>query len=129
MLLTQKKNLWLIHGGVFGNDTLSDYFISLVIDPCIIILFLSNYPKRIKSRVAYTGLYIVIMCLIEYVAYMRKAIAYYNGWNFKLTAVVYVIMFLLLPLHHRNPLWAWLILVALSAGIVYFFKIPLGSLR
>lgn len=129
ILLTQKKSLWLINSGVFGSDTLSDYFISLIIAPCIIILFLSNYPKRIIKRVAYTFLYVIIMSSIEYVAHIRKAIVYYNGWVFGCTIIVYIAMFLLFPLHHKNPLWAWLILALLSAAVVYYFRIPIGNLR
>lgn len=127
MLLTSKKELWLIHG--FINDTLSDYFISLVIAPCIIILFLSNYPKHIAKQVIYMLLYVVIFAANEFIANKYNGIAYYNGWNFLWTIGVYAFIFILLILHHKQPHLAWLAYLMLTGIVLFSFKISLLNLR
>lgn len=126
MLLLTEKELWVIHG--FCNDTIADYFISFIIAPCVIILFLSNYPKRIIKQVFYIGVYVFIYSAIDYIAYFYKTIAYHNGWNIKWTIMLYISAFILLRLHYKRPLWAWLVFLILTGVVVFFFKISLKSL-
>jgi hypothetical protein len=126
MLLTYNKELWSIKA--FWNDTLADYIISLVIAPAIIILFLTHYPKRILKQVGYILLYVAVFTFIEYAAYVSGGITYDNGWNLAWTFFLYISAFVLLRLHYKRPLLAWLLFIVSVVVVKLCFDISLKSL-
>ncbi|MDP4090545.1 MAG: CBO0543 family protein [Bacillota bacterium] len=127
VLLTSNKDLWEING--FWNDTLADMFISFAIAPFVVILFLSNYPKKVTKQIGYILLYAAVFSIIEYIAGVLKGIVYYNGWNYGWSIMLYITAFILFGLHHKNPLWAWLLLLILTGAVLLFFKISLLNLK
>ena len=127
-ILTSPKDLWLIHFS-FWNNTFANYFIAFFIFPCIITLFLTYYPKQIFTQVVYILSYVFALSLIEYIAYIKKAIYYYNGWTFGWSVLLYLGMFSLFRLHYKSKGWAWFIFfLSIGAGVIYF-KIPLSSFK
>ena len=127
-IITCQKPLWLFHGS-YPVDRLADYIFGFLIFPCIIILFLSNYPKGRIRQIVYLFAFIFAMSLVEYLMYIYNEIEYYNGWNIGWSILLYVGAFPLVRLHYVNPFWAWLILFVLVCGGMFYFKIPLTNLR
>ena len=126
-IITCKKPLWLYYGST-SIDRLADYLFGFLIFPCVVILFLSRYPKGRMKQLAYLCAFIAVMSFVEIVLYSHGEIKYYNGWNLWWSILLYVGVFPLLRLHYKNPIWAWVILFALVAGGVFHFKIPLADL-
>jgi hypothetical protein len=125
-IIRDEKKLWVIHGS-FWNDTTTDYFISCFIFPCIIILFLSNYPKGIIRQIRYLLVFQLCLSSLEYIAYINKGIFYYNGWSFIWSVFLYIGMFPLFRLHYKHPLLGWLVLFTLIGGGMFYFNIPLSN--
>lgn len=125
-IIRDEKKLWLIHGS-FWSDTTADYFISCFIFPCIIIIFLSNYPKGIKRQIMYMLLFEISLSLIECITYINKGIFYYNGWSLMWSVFLYIGMFPLFRLHYKHPLLGWMVLFVLISGGLFYFNIPLSK--
>lgn len=109
-------------------DRLSDFILGFLIFPSIIIVYLSNYPKRKYFQMVYILAFTMSLSLIEYIVYLKKGILYYNGWNIGWSVLIYLGAFPLLRLHHTNPLLAWLIFFALTGAGIFYFKIPISQL-
>jgi hypothetical protein len=125
--ITDKNPLWIIYG-MTSKDIISDYFIACFIFPFVIILFLSNYPKRIKMQIVYVTAFAFVSSLIEFIVFVKKGIIYKNGWNIGWSALLYILVFPMLQLHYRRPLLAWLLFFLLVLGGMLHFKIQLSDL-
>lgn len=66
--LTSNKTLWSFKD-LFYNDTLADYFIASIIAPCVIIIFLSNYPTKIAKQFVYIFYFVCPLTIVEYSLY------------------------------------------------------------
>lgn len=127
-LLTYNYSLWLLHGSNL-RDTFLDYFLLLLIFPSIIILFLSNYPKKFINQIIYIVVSTLIMSLIEAAANFTGLITYYHGWNIMWSVLFYLIMFPLLRLHFKKPLLVWPISIVFAVLTLFIFKVPLKSIQ
>ena len=107
------------------NHIYADLLVTSLIYPCTIILFLTYYPKLIKKQVAYILLWVFIYSSVEYIATILGGFSYSNGWTIKWSILFNCIMFPLLYLHYKRPLWVWPISMALAFLVLYIFKIPL----
>ena len=127
-IITYSKPLWLL-GGSFWNHTFADYFVAFVTFPSIIILFLSNFPKKIIKQVWYIAFWVFTMSLLEYFIHFTGRIFYYNGWSLGWTVLFYSIMFPLLFLNFKKPTLSCPISILLAFSVMIIFKIPFSSLR
>ncbi|MBS5784411.1 MAG: hypothetical protein KID04_16235 [Clostridium sp.] len=123
-IITRNKPLWLFYG-THLTDTIADYVFGFLIFPCIIIVYLSNYPKAKIKQVLYTFAFISFMSLVELILYGINDLQYYNGWNVSWSILLYVGVFPLLQLHLKKPLLALLVLFILTIGGLIYFKVPI----
>ncbi|WP_442872800.1 CBO0543 family protein [Caproicibacter sp. BJN0012] len=126
-IITDEKPLWLFYGSS-PIDRGCNYVLEFIVFPCIIILFLSNFPEQHLKQVFYLSSYILILSFCEMMFCITKEIVYYNGWNIWLSVILYIMTFPLLILHDRNPLAAWFISFLLIYGMITYFKIPINSI-
>ena len=126
-IITNKIVLWQFYGSS-SFDQISDYLLEFVTFPCIIILFLSNYPQNRVRQMIYLASYIFVLSLSEYGFYISNEIKYYNGWNLWWSVLLYMVAFPLLILHYKKPLLAWPVVMTLTYGLMRYFKISLMSL-
>lgn len=126
-ILTNRTVLWQFYGSS-ALDQIADYLLEFVTFPCIIILFLSNYPENKTRQMIYVTLYILILSLSEYGFYITNEIKYYNDWNLLWSILLYMAAFPLLILHYKKPLLAWMVVIPLTCGLMYYFKISLMNL-
>ncbi len=126
-IVTNHKNLWLFYGS-HSTDIYIDLVFDFLIFPCLIILFLSNYPQEKRKQFLHVFIFLLVMSLVEVILFLNGDLTYYNGWNVLWSVFVYMGIFPLLRIHYRNPLLAWFILLVLIAGGMIYFQIPLNSL-
>ena len=127
-ILTYSKPLWL-YSGSFWNHTFADYFVAFFTYPAIIILFLSNFPKKILRQVLYIVFWVFIMSFVEYIMHINGGIKYYNGWSIGWSILFDSIMFSLLFLNYKKPLLSWIISIVLAFSLMFIFNIAFSSLR
>lgn len=119
-IITNNKSLWLFYGS-YSIDRLADYIFGFLIFPCIIIIYLSSYPKGRLKQILFMLAFILFMSFVEIILYYTGELRYYNGWNVGWSILLYVGVFPLLRLHYKNPLLAMLVLMILTvSGSLYF---------
>ena len=124
LYLTIDKPLWKITTHI--PTPLADILMTIVIFPCVILLFLPYFPdKNIVTKILYIGLWTLIFSFIEWYALQIQHFAHYNGWNFTYSVIFNVGMFTLLQIHYKDSRWAWLISLVTGVFIMTYFKIPL----
>ena len=127
-IVTYNISLWSIPV-LIGNDSLSEYYIVCFIFPSIILLFLSNYPKQPFKKIAYLFSFVFILSLIEYVSYLGKYIFYGHGWTIGWSILLYIGMFMMIRLHYKKPLFAWLLFFPIVVAGMLYFNISLNDLK
>jgi len=126
--LLYNNPLWA-YGGWIWNHTFADLFEAVVIYPCLVILFLTYYPKLIKKQIIYILLWTAIFTAHEEVAIILGEFFHYDGWNIGWSALLNCGLFIILRLHYKKPLIVWPISMALAFAVLYIFKIPFSIMR
>ena len=112
------KAVWELDG-FFINMFVTDSLYTTIAYPCLVVLFLSNYPEEIRLKILYYLKYIGVATIIEWAAGKMDSIEYFEGWNLWWTILFYFIMFPMLRLHYRNPVRA----LMLSIFVIGFLLI------
>jgi len=120
-LWTYEPSLWI------PNHTICDFLFTFTFFAPIAFIYLSRYPYRSKwyKQALYTAVWVVIECTVEGIVFLARLITYHNGWNFGWSCVVWLFLFTGLYLHHRNPLWAWLLCFSLTLFLILYFHMPI----
>jgi hypothetical protein len=122
-ILTDPKWLWAYQAWPFTIH-LTWLFVVTCIYPCLVILYLTFFPKKFKFKILYTLLCIAIFTIYEYMMTLFGAFHYYNGWNLMYSIAFDFVMIPILYLHYKRPLVVWPISFALAFGFMFLFKIP-----
>ncbi|MDR3539579.1 MAG: hypothetical protein P4L69_01215 [Desulfosporosinus sp.] len=125
LYLTFDKPLWEFTTII--PQPLADLLMSLLIFPCVCLLFLPHFPnKKIVKKLLYIGLWVFLFSFVELWALQIHHFAYANGWKFLYSVIFNMGMFTLLQIHYKEPRWAWIISLIAGVSIMIIFKIPLN---
>jgi hypothetical protein len=129
MCLTQSKPLWQ-EGGFLKDYPFLNITSMVLLYSSTIILYLTFYPRITSKpkRAAYVLLWVAIYSAMEYISHITGHFDYDNGWSFFYSVIFSAVMFPLLLLHYKKPLWAWLISIILAYGMMFLFNIPFTKL-
>lgn len=126
LFLTVHKPLWKFTTII--PQPLADILMSLVIFPCVGLLFLPYFPnKSIVKKSIYISLWVTIFSFIEWWALKIHHFAYFNGWRFSYSVIFNLGMFILLRIHYKRPRLAWIISFITGVTIMIVFEIPLNN--
>ncbi|SHI77540.1 CBO0543 family protein [Desulfosporosinus lacus] len=128
--LTYNYPLWeLISPG--GKVTFNTMFVDFITFPATVLLFLGRFPE--KGSIAKKGIFILawvaLFSTIEFIALKIGHFRYYHGWNLYWSIGFNIYSFLLLRIHFKNPLLAWFFAALLGISIIFYFKIPISSMK
>ncbi|MBL0386082.1 hypothetical protein JJB07_05390 [Tumebacillus sp. ITR2] len=65
---------------------------------------------------------------LEAIFHAAHLISYYHGWNYAWSVALWGMMILAIRIHYTHPIWAWVFNIAMTAFIIWHFKIPIPSL-
>jgi len=120
--------LWRVENDFFLlNETFSFLFITFLIFPFMVMLFLANYPKTFNKKLFHFLLWIVIALGIETGAYLAGRITYHHGWNIWWSVAFNISIFPMLRFHFVKPIPAWIVSFLFAAFYIYYFHIPLSQ--
>lgn len=123
-LLAHDKLLWNTESP-FLKSTIADILNNFVVFPTTILLFLPNFPQsKYTNQVLYILMWVLIYSLWEFIGHYLGYFSYDNGWGFGWSVLFNVIMFPLLLLHHKRPLYAILGAIIVAFAILQYFDIP-----
>lgn len=128
ILLTFRHPLWLYESKIL-NKTFCDLLIAITAYPSTVMLFIPNFPKKKIKIITYVSLYVAIYTIVELIVHKLGYFSYHNGWNIWYSLVFNYILFSILFLHYKKPLFAWIIALASPHILFYILKIPYGAIR
>ena len=129
-VLTYEYPLWFYHESfMLSNRMMHEFRLIFFLFPAIIILFFTFYPhtSRRPLQLAYILLWGILWSILEILYMTSEILTYHNGWKFWWSVVVWIIMFSVITIHQRKPMWAWLICVSFSVFVINYFNIPFGK--
>lgn len=124
-LVSKFKPLWQFESPYAGK-VISELIVVFIKFPCLVLLFISNCPSTRARKIMYILAWIFLYTFVEFVSYQSGAISYHNGWNIFWSFGFNCLMFPLLILHYKKPLWVWPISLVLGFLTVISFNLPLN---
>jgi len=128
ILLTYKHTLWL-HETEIINHTFCDLFICITVYPSIVMLFISRFPKKITEIITHISFYVAIFTIAEFIGMTLGYFTHHNGWNIWFSLIFNYILFSVLYLHYKRPLYAWIIALISPHILFFLMKIPYNSIK
>lgn len=123
-LLTYNKPLWT-YVSTYTSHTIISLIIAFIIFPCTVLIYIPHYPKLIKNQILYVLMWVFIYTAVEVLVYALGNLRYSNGWNTYYSAILNIIMFLLLSLHYKKPILAYMIAFTFTIiGLIFFHIDP-----
>jgi hypothetical protein len=93
---------------------------TLFVNTLLTFIYLSNFPEdELKRKVLYIVKWTALFIFIEIVLLKMNHIHHYNGWNLVWTTLFDLVMFSMLRLHYKKPLWT----IVLSIPVTLFYLI------
>lgn len=95
----------------------------LLINPLFTLMYLSKFPEgQLRKKMFYILAWLASFMTMEFILLTSGHINYFHGWNFKWTILFDLVMFLMLRLHFKKPLWA----IILSIFNTLFYLVVFG---
>jgi hypothetical protein len=128
ILLTYNHTLWQYETEIL-NHTFCDLFVCITVYPSIVMLFISNFPKKTIKIITHISFYVAIFTIAEWIGVKLAYFTYFNGWNIWFSTIVNYILFSVLYLHYKNPFYAWGIALISPHILFFLMKIPYNSIK
>lgn len=111
------------------NHTFIDLAFSLIIIPIILMIYLKHIPKMLKNVLFYILGWVMVFTVTEYFFQRAGLFIYQNGWGISNSAIFNVIMFSILGLHYKRPLYAIVLSIPVIAILLFFNHPSFGDLK
>lgn len=128
MLLTSNHPLWLYESKIL-NHTFCDLFVCITIYPSTVMIFLPHLPSKITKIFLHISIYVAIYIIAEFIAVKLGYFSYQNGWNIWCSLIFNYIMFPILILHYKKPIYAWIIALISPHILFFIMKIPYTNIK
>ncbi|MGH4120414.1 CBO0543 family protein [Clostridium sp.] len=128
ILLIYNNPLWFYESKIL-NRTFSDLFICITVYPSTVILFISRLPKKTSKIILHISIYVAIYTFSELVGIKLGYFTHHNGWNIWYSLVFNYIIFAMLLLHYKKPMYAWIIALISPHILFFIMKIPYNCIR
>jgi hypothetical protein len=118
-ILTDNHPLWNYNKDwILSNHTLANLWIMITVYPATVITYLYHFPGRKIKQIFYILLWVILFFVWEFLdLHVFGLINHSNGWNMWWSLLFDIILFIMLPIHHKRPFVAW----GLSIIIIIFF--------
>jgi len=130
MVLMSDHLLWIWEDTpITPPRKISEFLFIYIFYPADILIFLAHYPRKWVARIVWILLFVVIMSILEISGIMGGYVFYDYGWGFWWSVGMNLVIHLVLLLHFKRPLWAWLISIPLIAFFLMQFGFSIGDLN
>ena len=111
------------------NHTFIDLAFGLIFIPIILMIYLKHIPKMFKNVLFYILAWVMVFTVTEYFFQKAGLFIYHNGWGIINSAIFNVIMFSVLGLHFKRPLYAIVLSIPIIAILLFFHHPSFGDLK
>ncbi|WP_376769050.1 CBO0543 family protein [Clostridium psychrophilum] len=111
------------------NHSFCDLFICITVYPSTVMLFIPNFPKKMTKIITHISFYVVVYTIAEWIGLKLGYFSHFNGWNIWFSTIFNYILFSVLYLHYKKPLYAWGIALISPHILFFLMKIPYSSIK
>ena len=98
----------------------------LIINPLLMLLYLSNVPKSFLKKVIYISKWVLISTCIEWIGKKKfKMLFFDHGWHLGWSMCIYIKLYIFSLLMIKRPLLTWIFSIISTVYFLYIFKVPL----
>ncbi|MEH7376146.1 CBO0543 family protein [Neobacillus drentensis] len=105
------------------------FLIMLIKYPATISMFLGNMPKAAWKKLVFILFWTLLYTINEFTDLKLGVIMHKNGWNLGWSAFFSFVMFIVLDVHYKKPLLAWILSAIFATFLWNVFKIPQSILK
>jgi hypothetical protein len=127
--LLYEKSMWLFHDVILPNHTMITLLAMTVSYAATVLIYLGRFPQGWKKQIGWFLIWSGIYMLAEYVNSKLGFITYHNGWNIWWSFLFTGIIFMILPIHHKRPLLAWVISGVIIVSLLSIFNIKISDMK
>ncbi len=108
-LFTYQAPMWSYNPDfICPNHTITNLWVMMTVYPATVLIYLPHFPEKKGKQVLYILFWVLLYGVIELAGYyIFDAIDHFNGWNMWWSLLFDVILFTMLPIHHKRPILAW----------------------
>lgn len=133
IILSSDKPLWKYESRIISGD-FAECLIAFVVFPCTCFIFFSLYSMVSTSKKIVVYILFFFFCAFVYTSFECLSFclgffSYHNGWNLYWSFGFNCIMFPLLLLHYKKPLWVWLPSIACAFLVIHTFNLPFSIMK
>ncbi|MDD9271644.1 CBO0543 family protein [Paenibacillus sp. GCM10023248] len=130
-ILCYQHQLWQMEPNGLPAATIPILLLILIGMPLSTWVFLSKYPANAKllPQVYYILFFTFVFLLLEFVSVKCGSITYHNGWNLWWSLLFDIIMFIMLRIHFRHPLFGIGISVLYTGLLMFLFHVSLDKMK
>jgi len=112
------KGAGLTHTHIFLTIMIIKY-------PATALIFLPKFPRtQLLKQVLFIVVWVFIYAINEFFDILNHLIKYENGWNYWWSVLFNTVMFILLWVHYRKPLLAWVFSILFIVILWQIFNVP-----
>lgn len=127
--LLYNHSMWEFHDLILPNHTTVTLLAMVVSYSCTVLIYLGRFPEGWKKRFIWFLLWSGLFLIGEYFNCRLGFITYHNGWNFGWSVIFTGIIFIILPIHHKRPLLAWLLSIGIIISLLLIFDVKISDMK
>lgn len=111
--LLYNKSMWVFHPSfdqaLLPNHTIISLVKMLIRYGATVLIFLGHLPAGKYKRMIWILFWAAIYLAIEIAAMKAGIISHHNGWNIYWSLYLDIVIFLVISIHYKNPVLAWIL--------------------
>ncbi|WP_102261180.1 CBO0543 family protein [Mesobacillus jeotgali] len=111
------------------NHTLIEIAFTFLIVPVVLMIYLEYFPKGKFKGTLYVMIWVAYFSVIEILFQAKGLFVYENGWNTWWSILFNIITFIVIKIHFKNTLAAFLVSAPIIAVLLLFFHPALHDLK
>jgi hypothetical protein len=127
--LLYQKSMWIFHDLILPNHTMITLVAMTISYTATVLIYLGRFPTGWIKRFLWFLLWCSIYLVLEYFNNKLGFITYHHNWNFGWSVLFTGIIFFILPLHHKNPLIAWLVSFVIIISLLKIFGVKIHDMK
>lgn len=122
--IVQDYSLWKFRPDLLYGHEMTVIVYALITMPVSILIFLTHFPEKWFSRIAYILVWSGIYIMVEWILDLFGRISYQHGWKFWHSFVFDIVLFSIVALHQFKPFRAYFLTILIIAFLIFYFKVP-----
>lgn len=127
--LLYKQSMWVFHDIILPNHTTITILAMVVSYSVTVLIYVGRFPIGWKKRSLWFLLWVGVYVCIEYINSKFGFITYHNGWNIWWSLLLTGIIFIILPIHYKRPLLAWLFSIIIIVSLLIIFEVKIIEMK